>query len=73
MRPIAWRSILEQDKKPNLWPKALRFDLLTQLGLIQPGQLAEMVLSTVDEDKAQCLLLCHRPRTTKGKGKASSS
>ena len=57
---------------PATWPKALRFDLLTQLGLIQPSQLAEMVLSTVDEHKAQCLLLGHWPRAAKGRGKASS-
>ena len=31
-----------------------------------------MVLSTVDKDKAQCLLLGHWPRAAKGKGKASS-
>ena len=73
MRPVAWRNILGQDKKPELWPRALRFDLLTQLGLIQPCQLAEMVLSTVDENKAQCLLLGHWPMTAKGKGKASSA
>ena len=60
MRPVAWRSILKQDTGPATWrPKSLKFDLLTQLGLIQPSQLAEMVLSTVDEHKAQCLLLGH--------------
>ena len=31
-----------------------------------------MVLSTVDEHKAQCLLLGHWPRAAKGKGKATS-
>jgi hypothetical protein len=31
-----------------------------------------MVLSTVDVNKAQCLLLGHWPRAAKGKGKASS-
>ena len=68
MRPVAWRTIIEQDKKPELWPKSLRFDLLTQFGMIQPSQLAEMVLLTVDEHKAKCLLLGHWPRTAKGKG-----
>ena len=72
MQPVAWRSILQQDTDPATWPKALRFDLLTQLGLIQPSQIAEMMLSTVDEHKAQCLLLGHAPRAAKGRGKASS-
>ena len=72
MHPTAWRKILQQNNEPSLWPKSLRFDILTQLGLIQPSQLAKMVLSTVDENKAQCLLLGHWPKAAKGKGKATS-
>jgi hypothetical protein len=72
MRPHAWRGILSQTEEPTTWPNALKFDLLTRLGLIQPSGLAEMLLQTVDPDKAPCLLLGYWARSfSKGKGKAT--
>ena len=49
--PTAWREFLKQKKKPSEWNNSIKFQVMAGLGVIQPQEVAEMLVETFRDHK----------------------
>ena len=61
-RPTAWRIFLRQEKPPAEWAPTLRFTVLAELGVIQPHEVAEALVHSLDPEKMPVVCLGHWPK-----------
>ena len=60
---------LQHKEPPSKWLRTSRHLVLARLGLIQPVQVANMLLDTIDPAKAQKLRFGFWPQGSKGQAK----
>jgi len=60
--PTAWREFLKQETKPSTWTSTTKFQVMAGLGVIQPQEVASMLLETFKDLKQEVVTTGYWPK-----------